>query len=209
MESKEKSKRKYYFIKKKFQTGFFIKFIILIFMEVVFAIAIFAFISRGTITTGYAGPELQVEGTLDFFLPTFSLFNLIAAILLGITGIIVFILVSHKIAGPLYRFEKSLKEISKGDLSLRCDLRKADQLVELADSLNQFTSSMDREMGQIKSNLSKTLTAFYDVKTTIASSQKDNSNLETVLNKLSEKLNTLKNSVDYFKISSNKNEKEI
>ncbi len=53
------------------------------------------------------------------------------------------IFVSHRIAGPVYRFEKSAKVIAEGDLSLRIRLRKGDELQELADAFNQMTESLE------------------------------------------------------------------
>jgi len=53
------------------------------------------------------------------------------------------IFVSHRIAGPVYRFEKSAKIIAEGDLSLRIRLRKGDELQELADAFNQMTESLE------------------------------------------------------------------
>lgn len=55
---------------------------------------------------------------------------------------IVSIFVSHKIAGPIYRFEKSAKAIEGGDLTPKFKLRKGDELKELADALDKMTASI-------------------------------------------------------------------
>ncbi|MBM3253725.1 MAG: methyl-accepting chemotaxis protein [Candidatus Omnitrophica bacterium] len=49
------------------------------------------------------------------------------------------IFLTHKIAGPLYRFEKNVKAISDGDLSVRFNIRRGDDLKELADKLTIMT----------------------------------------------------------------------
>jgi len=49
--------------------------------------------------------------------------------------------ISHKIAGPLYRFEKDIKSLAKdGDLTRIFRLRKRDEMQELAEALNTMVS---------------------------------------------------------------------
>jgi len=49
--------------------------------------------------------------------------------------------ISHKIAGPLYRFEKDIKGLAKdGDLTRIFKLRKRDEMQELAEALNILVS---------------------------------------------------------------------
>lgn len=55
---------------------------------------------------------------------------------------VVSIFISHKIAGPIYRFEKSAKAIEEGDLTLKFKLRQGDELKELADALDKMTASL-------------------------------------------------------------------
>ena len=55
--------RKNYFIKKKFQTGFFVKFFAIIVVEAAAALGLFLYMSKGTLTTGYSGYELKVART--------------------------------------------------------------------------------------------------------------------------------------------------
>src|SRR5204862_4007209 len=43
---------------------------------------------------------------------------------------------SHKVAGPIYRFEETLKKVQKGDISEQIQLRKGDMLLEFGENLN-------------------------------------------------------------------------
>lgn len=63
---------------------------------------------------------------------------------------IISIYVTHKLAGPIYRFEKMLKEMIDGDLSVRIRLRKGDDLKELACLLNQLLDNMEGLVKDIK-----------------------------------------------------------
>lgn len=49
---------------------------------------------------------------------------------------------SHFIAGPIYRFEKTLEQMRDGDLTATVKLRKFDELKEVADLFNQMLASL-------------------------------------------------------------------
>jgi nitrogen fixation/metabolism regulation signal transduction histidine kinase len=50
--------------------------------------------------------------------------------------------ISHRIAGPVYKFEKSCDKISEGDLTHRVYLRKGDYLVDLQNSFNKMIDKL-------------------------------------------------------------------
>jgi methyl-accepting chemotaxis protein len=50
---------------------------------------------------------------------------------------------SHKIAGPLFRFQKIFESVAQGDLTTRCHLRKFDEAKPVADTLNETLTSLD------------------------------------------------------------------
>lgn len=70
--------------------------------------------------------------------------------------------VSHRFAGPIYRFEKSAQIVSEGDLTHRVSLRTGDELLELQEEFNGMLASLqalvqkDRNLAQ---RLSERLTA--------------------------------------------------
>ena len=60
------------------------------------------------------------------------------------------ILISHRIAGPMYRFEKSAEAIRDGDLSVNFNIRKTDEMHEMAVTLEEMAESLRKDMGEIK-----------------------------------------------------------
>jgi methyl-accepting chemotaxis protein len=50
--------------------------------------------------------------------------------------------VSHRFAGPIYRFEKSCQSLSSGDLTHRVSLRTGDELMELQEEFNGMAASL-------------------------------------------------------------------
>lgn len=68
------------------------------------------------------------------------------AVIIFIAGIFI----SHKIAGPIYHFEKSARAIRDGDLSVDFHIRKTDELKEAASSLEEMVESLRKDIKDIK-----------------------------------------------------------
>lgn len=60
------------------------------------------------------------------------------------------IYLSHKVAGPFYRLDKSLEEINKGNLRIRIQLRKADEGQTIARHFNNSVISLDESLSRVK-----------------------------------------------------------
>ncbi|MBI1912396.1 MAG: methyl-accepting chemotaxis protein [Deltaproteobacteria bacterium] len=187
-------KRKNIFIKKRFQTDFSIRFLVLIVIESLLAIALFSYFSRGTIITGFSGSELIIESTRDYFLPTVIEINIAVIGVTAIAGFIVMLYASHKIAGPLYRFEKSLEEIGKGDLTHRFKLRDKDQMNTLAEKMNEFNSKMDSSIAAIQRDIEELKILLTELK-----SSHEREKAEALLNRSLKKLEELEKAAGHFR----------
>ena len=194
-------RRRNYFIKKKFQVNFTVKFLIIILIEAFLAAGLFLYMSKGTLTTGYLGSELRIARTYDFFLPMLLLSNLIIVGISAVIGIGVLIFLSHRLAGPLYRFENILDAIKKGDLTQRFKLRENDQFVELANSINEHTDTLDKNMGHLKAGVMEFSQLTSKMQTAMASDPSANKELERLLQEMSKKLQELEGAANYFKTS--------
>ncbi len=60
------------------------------------------------------------------------------------------IFLTHKIAGPLYRFQQSCRDVSSGNLSLRIKLRRFDEAQEIAKTFNEMTEKLDQSVKRMK-----------------------------------------------------------
>ena len=125
------------------------------------------------------------EAVLFLRWPLLLIFSLAGAAV-GIFGMIIFIFHSHRVAGPLYRFEKDLEKIAQGNLTLRLNLRKKDEFQGLAKSLNRFTEEMDSRINLLKK----------EIELLSGSPSREN------LPELQETVNRLKKITDRFKTSS-------
>ena len=185
--------RKKYFIK-SFQTGLVLKFIFLVLLESALIFGVFMFLARNTITTGYTNSILTLNNSQEFFFTPFVGLCLIISICVSISGLIALMFVSHRVAGPIYRFEKTLKNLKQGDLTSKITLRKDDDCVELRELLEDFILSLNRRVKTIKTDVSE---------------------LDTLLNqsdaagntdKINQTLASLKNEIGYFKVTSKNND---
>lgn len=183
-------KRRNYFIKKGFQINFGLRFIILLLLESVFIISLFMHISTDTITAGYQNSILTIERTPNFFLISFFLIMLIVVTSIAMIGLVAFILLSHRIAGPLYRFEQVLKQITDGDLTAKVEIRKTDELLELKALLNSMQESLGGHILTLKNDV-------IEIEKLLL--KKDDPDFLPSLNRV---INSLKDKIGYFKLNS-------
>lgn len=146
-------KRRTYFIKKDFQFRFIFKFCLLVLLGAIVSTAVLAYFSSETLTSTYEESRLVIEKTSVAILPAVIYTNLITLVLISAAAIGVTLLVSHKLAGPMFRFEADLKTIGQGDLTKEVRLRKEDQLKDLVQSLNGMTAGLHDKVANIRSEI--------------------------------------------------------
>lgn len=144
------NKRKKVYIKKDFQFKFILKFCLILLMGVILSTSILLFLSQETLTSSFENSRLVIENTNMAILPAVIVTNLITLGIICIAAIFVTLYISHRIAGPMFRFEKDLEEIKKGNLKVAVNLRKKDQFPEIAESLNLMTQSFHGKLTRIK-----------------------------------------------------------
>ena len=74
----------------------------------------------------------------------------IKAVMYMVIVLVMAAVVSHRMAGPIYKFEKSCAAVASGDLTHRVYLRKGDQLVELQDNFNRMMESVNAMARQLE-----------------------------------------------------------
>ena len=135
-------KRRTIFIKKKLQ----LRYMLLILLSVLAGLLIMAYELIFTLHDIFDNYPVLLQPLYDHF-PTIA-YGFVYKILIYIVFVVLIsAILSHKMAGPVYRFEQTCKAIAKGDFSQRVHLRKGDQLMELQDEFNKM---MDRVEAEIK-----------------------------------------------------------
>ena len=135
-------KRKNYFIDKKFQTRFILKFSALVALGAGITMLFLYLFSQSSTTVAFVKARVSVMTTADFLFPLLLQTVAIVTVLVGFAAMGVMLFVSHKIAGPLFRFKQTFRELSLGNFSNQVKLRKDDQLAEVATDFNQMITSV-------------------------------------------------------------------
>lgn len=150
-----KNRRKNYFIKKKFQTIFILKFCALVIAgSIISGIVIYA-MSGATVTTTFENSRLVMKSTADFILPAVLLSSAIVIAIIGLATIFMTLFTSHRIAGPLYRMEQDIKEVAAGNLTKEFKLRRTDEIKALAESLDNMTQGLRYDVEKIRSSVTE------------------------------------------------------
>jgi nitrogen fixation/metabolism regulation signal transduction histidine kinase len=126
----------------KFQRGFILKFCAVIILSSLILAAIIYGLSASSTTTVFENSRLQLKSTADFILPLLVFGGLIVIVAAGAVTFIITLFVSHRIAGPVYRLEKDIAEVTKGNLNVTFRVRKNDEFQSLAEALNQMVKSL-------------------------------------------------------------------
>ena len=122
--------RKRFFLWKSSQprllAGIEIIFIILLLISgVIFAIA-----ANRDLTESYLKAHLTIHNTLEILVPSLALVNIAGLIV----SVVLAVLFTHRIAGPVYRLCRILERVGQGDLTQAVKFRKNDELTELDDA---------------------------------------------------------------------------
>lgn len=150
-----KVKRRNYFIKKTFQLKFIGVFLTLIISgSLILGWVIYMMTNQALAETFYKS-HLQIKSTWEILFPSVAVATGLAVFITGIITIVMVLIFSHKIAGPLFRFEKNMEEVAKGDLTVKTKLRDKDQLEMLAKTLNLLTEGLNKQMKEIKTGIGK------------------------------------------------------
>ncbi len=144
-------KRKVVYIHRTFQRNFILKFCLIAAIALVIASLLLYFISRDSVTATYHYHHLAVKSTAEAIIPGLIITNALVLVGLIIATVFVTLYISHKIAGPLYRLNKSLDSIGMGDLSMHIKLRQNDQLEEFASTINRMVVNLRKRVKEIES----------------------------------------------------------
>ena len=141
----EKRLRKRYFIEKKFQLRYAGIILFVAFMTTL--------ISGATVfytTWDILGDKLSAVYPQGIFVDTFNkvLISLVRNMAILAAFVFAFaIVISHRIAGPVFRLKRVIHDIGEGKLdSLPVYLRKTDELHDLAEELNSIEKKLRARM---------------------------------------------------------------
>lgn len=134
----KKTRRRNYFIDKKFQTKFIVKFCIILLGTSLLIGALFIYFADNSTTVAIENTKVVVKRTSDFMMPIMIQTLIIVTMSSAVSVIILTLFTSHKIAGPLYRIKKEIDVLKEGDLTSVFRIRSKDQLKSLVNSISDL-----------------------------------------------------------------------
>ncbi|MBU4590667.1 MAG: methyl-accepting chemotaxis protein [Candidatus Omnitrophica bacterium] len=196
-----KYRRRNYFINRGFQTEFILKFCGLVALSsVIFGVILYMMSSR-TLTTTFENSRLVVKSTADYILPAILFGGTIVSLVTALAASIVVILMTHRVAGPIYRFEKYAQKVGNGELLPDLKIRKKDQFQNLVNAFNNMTQGLS--VGLLKVvTVSEKLDGLIDELSDGSNREmllKDD--IKKVVSELKKDKQDLKKALSYFKIN--------
>lgn len=136
-----------YSIKRQMQIRLLLRVMLIALIAAGLTAVFFYFYSNQEIGQSFKQFHIHARSFLDLLLPA-----VIIALVIGIViAFVIALFFPHRIAGPLYRMERELKErVGEGDLTVKFSLRKGDEIIELADALNIMIEKLKLKIGRIK-----------------------------------------------------------
>ena len=154
-------KRRNYFIKKDLQGKYIFSFFIFVVAGSIIFTLIFSLLSSNTMTIVYDNYKLQIGKTPLMLMKEILSAQWIFIVAGGFLVVILSMFLTHRFAGPIFRFEKSIEEMTKGNLNFRIYLRAKDEGKELAEKINiliDMLSSNIKEMRRLSEEVNNKLT---------------------------------------------------
>lgn len=134
MAETQKFQRRTVLIKRSLQ----LKYIGMVFLSVLLA----SLIVGGDVYYTMAQLVLRDNPSLGQMLSQFHTMIAVKLFLYLAIMLLISLYVSHRFAGPIYRFEKSAQIVSSGDLTHRVSLRTGDELLELQEEFNGMVAGL-------------------------------------------------------------------
>ena len=146
-------KRHIFYIEKKFQAWFIVKFCTLVAFGSLLTIVLVYWLAQRSTTVAINEGHVAVRTTADFLLPVMIQTTLIQLLVVTIATIIMVLFVSHKIAGPIYRLKIMLQGLGEGNIAAPMHLRKGDQLLNLAEVYSKATLQLNEKLKKLKQSV--------------------------------------------------------
>jgi methyl-accepting chemotaxis protein len=157
-----KYRRRNYYIDKDFQTKFILKFCSLVAFGSALTVALIYWSAQRSTTVGIVHGRVAVHTTAEYLLPLLLQTVFAVLMVVSLVTIVMTLVISHRISGPLYRLKAMLGQLGEGDLSSVMRLREHDQLQQVAVVYNEAVEKIN---GKIKK--AKNASSLDEVKNTL------------------------------------------
>lgn len=148
-------RRRTYIVRLDFQKDFIIKYCVLVLIAAILLSLIVYFFCGTTVTSVFKDSRLRILNTNDFILPYLFWSSVIAVICAVAVCWRMTMIISNRLAGPLYRLEQDLAQVAQGDLTVNIRVRRKDEFQSLARILNDLTGDWRNDIVAIKNKVAE------------------------------------------------------
>lgn len=189
-------KRRNFFINQEFQGRTIFNYFILVVLGSAFFVGMITFFSSNTLSIVYENYHLELGLTPDILLKKFFSAQWIFIVFGGGAVIIITLFLTHRVAGPFYRFEITLDKMVNGDLSQKILLRQKDEGKELAAKINQFNYKLSQKIIMLKSFKNSIEKSTLEIENSLPEESKRDKSLTGHLNKIKESTENIESLID-------------
>jgi len=193
-----KFRRKQYFIATRFQVKYIGLILLLIFLTA--ALCSYVVYYTSMISMGEKLASVYPQGRLMAIVSAVNIRILFSLIIITPLVAMIGLFLSHRIAGPIYRMERFLNDVAGGDLTQRLTLRKKDELINLANGINNVVDSLKKTVIVKKGHLEKISMELEKLKKAIEAIPIDKPTVSELVKKVSSEADGIKNELKRYKI---------
>ena len=176
-----KNRRHTVLINKRFQFKLIGKFIIInILMMILCGFFLYVFLNS-EVDSNLQTAHVIYKSMRDMLLPIIVTISIINVLISSIIITLFVLYTSHKLAGPMYRFNEALRDILNKNLNTFSDLREGDQLYDCSITLKQVSNALTRDMAEIRTKTGE-IRNLCNSDAKIDEIKKELDNLENILN---------------------------
>ncbi len=134
--------RRIVLIEKAFQVRFIAKMTALVVLGTALTGGILYVLANQEFGRAFYSAHYQARSSWELLLPAVLAASFVSMALVAAGAAVLTLYDSHRIGGPLYRFQANLRAIGQGDLTLVTRLRKGDELQGFTEAMNEMTRSL-------------------------------------------------------------------
>lgn len=159
-------------IEKIFKLKFFLKFTAVIVASIILMVsALYLFLPKPDISH-YASVVTSFIMADDMLMPVFIIAEVIEFLFITLIVVLISVFASHKIAGPLYRMEKSIECLSNIKIEGKMRFRDYDQLQNIPPVFNDVCNGLRERISAVSSAYEKLEQARKEVDGTASSMER-------------------------------------
>lgn len=143
------NRRKQKLVHRKFQIGLIVQFMMIHGVILLAFNGILFFFLQSELDANILRAHVYYKNTSSMLIPVSLSLSAINLLLMSLASAAAVLYASHKIAGPLFRFNEALKELASGNLTPLTGVRTDDQLKEVSASLGALKHALYSDVSAI------------------------------------------------------------